>query len=93
MRPLIKDQSVVFRNGITGRAFVAGTGMFFVLMDEYPQSERSNKLFNDVGRDRVCLQIEALGYEMGGAFPFCRNLEDLTFFIECINEELKSRGF
>lgn len=41
----------------------------------------------------VSFTKQILGYHMGGLFPYCRTIEDLTILLSELLKELENRGF
>ena len=54
---------------------------------------KSNEiLFTTYGIDKESLQNSVLGYvDRGGAFPFCKNIKDLTLYVKALEEIVASK--
>lgn len=49
-------------------------------------------LFKTYGIDKESLQNSVLGYvDRGGAFPFCKNIKDLTIYVKALEEIVASK--
>ena len=49
-------------------------------------------LFKTYGIDKESLQNSVLGYvDRGGAFPFCKNIKDLTLYVKALEEIVASK--
>lgn len=56
------------------------------------RTTRNEILFKTYGIDKESLQKSVLGYsDRDGAFPFCKNLEDLTIFVKALEEIVASK--
>lgn len=83
--------------GILWRVYVNvygyGTTEYFLMSCKGSQEMSCNKLFKEINRYK--LQEEVLGYNTNtyrqtGFFPICDTLEDLSYFVAAIQEEVKA---
>ena len=59
---------------------------------EFPQC-RNNYLFVISKINQINFTEKILGYYMGGLFPYCKTMEDLSRLLSELLKELENRGF